>query len=210
LTVGNRQESVAVPHLGATDRLVESGVCLSLVDAVTTGPARFRTAVRLGHRDGRLLVRFDGRDAGVAATIRDRDGDLFAEDVCEVFLGPVTAPGLYYEFEINPLGTVFDARIASPDLDRRTMRVDRAWRCKGLRTRSRTRPGRWSASFSIPLGELSGGEGPATEGADACWRANFYRIDRSASGDEYTAWQPTGKSPADFHVPARFGRLALG
>jgi hypothetical protein len=39
------------------------------------------------------------------------------------------------------------------------------------------------------------------------WRANFYRIDRSPQGDEYSAWQPTMRQPADFHVPEAFGRL---
>jgi hypothetical protein len=40
------------------------------------------------------------------------------------------------------------------------------------------------------------------------WRGNFFRIDRSARhGDEFSAWQPTLKAPADFHVAAAFGAL---
>src|SRR5438309_1861222 len=40
------------------------------------------------------------------------------------------------------------------------------------------------------------------------WRANFFRIDRSAAnGDEFSAWQPTMKTPPDFHVTAAFGTL---
>jgi alpha-galactosidase len=40
------------------------------------------------------------------------------------------------------------------------------------------------------------------------WRANFFRIDRSAThGDEFSAWQPTMRNPPDFHVPAAFGEL---
>jgi Carbohydrate-binding family 9 len=198
-------ETVTVPRLENTDRLVEKGLRLHLVDAVDGGPPGRPTVLRLGHRAGRLLVRFDGRDPSVVATILARDGDLFAEDVCEVFLGPESTPAVYYEFEINPLGTVFDARIASPDLDRRTMRVDRAWRCPGLRTRSLRRPGRWSAVFSIPLRELY----EESDSSGGIWRANFFRIDRDISGDEYTAWRPTGQTPPNFHVPERFGTLAL-
>ena len=39
-------------------------------------------------------------------------------------------------------------------------------------------------------------------------RANFFRVDRSEThGDEYSAWNPTMKDPADFHVVAAFGKL---
>ena len=40
------------------------------------------------------------------------------------------------------------------------------------------------------------------------WRANFFRIDRSAThGDDFSAWQPAMKTPPDFHVAAAFGTL---
>ena len=40
------------------------------------------------------------------------------------------------------------------------------------------------------------------------WRANFFRIDRSAAhGDDFSAWQPTMKTPPDFHVTEAFGVL---
>ena len=38
----------------------------------------------------------------------------------------------YYELEVNPLGTTFDARIDSPDGVRATMRADLSWTCNGL------------------------------------------------------------------------------
>ena len=49
------------------------------------------------------------------------------EDVFEVFLSPSDPPTVYYEFEINPLGALFDARIESPEGRRETMRVDVSW-----------------------------------------------------------------------------------
>ena len=42
------------------------------------------------------------------------------------------------------------------------------------------------------------------------WRANFFRIDRHPQhGDEYSAWQPTMKDPADFHIAECFGTLTF-
>ena len=195
-----------VPPLSATDRLV-SLPPLKLVDARTGQPPRLATALRIGRLGDALCVRFDARDdgTGVVATHRERDAPLWEEDVCEVFLAPEEhSQRRYFEFEVNPLGTLFDARVDSPGLARASMRVATSWDCPGLSARVMIRPGRWSAALTIPLAPLCDGPIPKV------WRANFYRIDRGASApDEFSAWSPTLADPADFHVPERFGILRL-
>ena len=191
-----------VPRLGPTDRLVSLRP-VELSDAVTGEAPQLRTAVRVAFRDGTLLVRFDGRDAGTVATLTRRDEPLWTEDVYEVFLTPADPPTVYFELEMNPLGTLFDARVESPDLVRKTMRADPSWNLRGLSGRSRVRAERWSAVLKIPLEGLTGG-GPVPR----TWRANFFRVDRGAS-DEFSAWSPTFADPADFHAAARFGILEL-
>lgn len=192
---------LVVPALGPTDRLVELAP-LFLRDARTGAAPRLKTAVRVGLRGPDLCVRFDGRDDGVVATLTKRDDPLWQEDVFEVFLAPADPPRLYYEFEVNPLGTLFDARVSSPVLARSTMRAEPAWDCAGFEARVTRGSGRWSASLRIPLAQLCAGEPPRL------WRANFYRIDRGEV-DEYSAWAPTWADPPDFHVPERFGVLKL-
>jgi hypothetical protein len=194
---------ILVPRLGPTERLVGLPA-IALCDARTAGIPRLRSSVRVGLRGRTLLVRFDGRDDGVVATRTKRDEPLWREDVFEVFLAPRNPPALYYEFEVNPLGALFDARVESPELSRATMRVDPAWDCPGLEARVTRRPERWSALLQIPLEALVG-EG---EALPSSWRANFYRIDRGAP-DEYSAWSPTLTDPPDFHVPEKFGVLRL-
>lgn len=196
-----RPPELSVPRLSPTARLVALPAHL-LVDAVTGKPTRLRTSLRVGWRDGILAVRFDGRDDGVVATHTRRDAPLWEEDVFEIFLSPEDPARDYFELEVNPLGTLFDARVASPDLCRATMRVETAWDCAGFEARVSRGPRRWSASVRVPLRELCAGPVPAR------WRANFYRIDRGAV-DEFSAWSPTFADPADFHVPERFGVLTL-
>ena len=98
---------------------------------------------------------------------------------------------------------MFDARVESPDLVRKTMRADPSWNLRGLSGKSRVRPGRWSAVLKIPLAELAAGD-PLPQR----WRANFFRVDRG-SPDAFSAWSPTFADPADFHAAARFGILEL-
>ena len=178
---------------------------MELRDARTGAALKLATAVRAGVRDGALLVRFDGRDPGTVATLTRRDDALWTEDVYEVFLSPFESPTVYFEFEVNPLGALFDARVESPDLVRRTMRVDPSWNLPGLSGRSRVRPGRWSAVLTIPLTGLLGEVRTEPPGL---WRANFFRIDRG-SCDEFSAWSPPLTDPADFHTAARFGFLEM-
>jgi hypothetical protein len=192
---------LVVPSLGPTDRLVEL-TPVFLRDARTGAAPRLKTAVRLGLRGRALCVRFDGRDDGGVASLTKRDDPLWQEDVFEIFLSPADPPRLYYEFEVNLLGTLFDARVSSPDLSRATMRAETAWDCEGLVASVTRGPGRWSASLRIPLGELCVGAPPPV------WRANFFRIDRGTV-DEHSAWSPTWADPPDFHVPELFGVLQL-
>ena len=192
---------VDVPRLDATARLVGLSP-VALRDACTGEPPRLATAVRVGLREDSFLVRFDGRDDGVIASLSRNHSPLWTEDVFEVFLSPADPATLYYEFEVNPLGAVWTGRIESPDLERRSMRVDSSWRCPGFSARVARGSNRWSAFLRIPLA-------PMDEGAAASrWRANFYRIDRG-SIDAYSAWSPTLAEPPDFHVPKRFGTLRL-
>jgi hypothetical protein len=191
---------VQVPSLGPTDRLV-SLAPLHLTNSADGRPPRLATAIRVGARDGALLVRFDGRDRGVVATLTGRDDPLWKEDVFEVFLAPADPPTVYYEFEVNPLGALFDARVESPEGRRESMKVDVSWNCPGFSARVRRREGAWSAVLRIPLA-------PMAPGGALSWRANFYRIDRGDT-DEYSAWSPTGADPPDFHRPDRFGFLTL-
>ena len=148
-------------------------------------------------------MRFDGRDEGWVATKTRRDDALWEEDVFEVFVTPHDPPHTYYEFEVNPLGTLFDAAILSPRLARPTICVDVLWDCPGYRARVRREPGSWSAALTIPLEPLCGTEKPPRE-----WRANFFRVDRGER-TEYSSWSPLHRDPPDFHDASRFGTLLL-
>ena len=87
---------------------------------------------------------------------------------------------------------------------RATMTTDLAWACTGLFAALRRDEGReLHVVIRLPFVSL----GAAPRSGDE-WRANFFRIDRSAThGDDFSAWQPTLKTPADFHVASAFGAL---
>ena len=177
--------------------------------ATDGGPARQQTSAALYFDDEMLTIVFAGIDDRVVATHRQHDAPLYEEDVVEVFLAPARLEE-YFEIEVNPLGTTFDARIESPDGVRSTMKTDTGWTCEGLFAGIRRDiAGRIAGAtldvvIRIPFASL----GRATPADGETWRGNLFRIDRDpALGDDFLAWQPTMRKPPDFHVPAAFGTL---
>lgn len=170
--------------------------------AVDGGPPRLATTFAIFADAECLNVLFRADDDEVVATYLGHDQPLYEEDVVEVFLAPAGLTA-YYEIEVNPLGTTFDARIDSPDGVRRTMRADPHWECRGLFAAVKKVPRRIETIVRIPFLSIAS----ARPAAGTEWRANLFRVDRSKEGDEFSAWQPTLKNPPDFHVTAAFGRL---
>lgn len=175
-----------------------------------SGPAVQPTQLRLCWDDAALHVRFDCVDRDAWSTYTRRDDPIYEEEAVEVFLAPGEADPIdYFEFEVSPAGVLFDARIHNPTGLRPDLRADVAWDCPRLRWqagRDAERPERqdWWAVLEIPWAGLVAGAPPRV------WRANFYRIERPRDSEpEFSGWSPTLTRPADFHKPARFGRLEL-
>jgi hypothetical protein len=164
-----------------------------------------RTTVTVYADPEYLNLLYQAQDDEVVATYLEHDQPLYQEDVVEVFLAPRDIRR-YYEIEVNPLGTTFDARVDSPDGVRATMRDDVSWNCENLFAAIRKTAGMVETMVRIPFASLDVPRPAAGEE----WRGNFFRVDRNRSrGDEYTAWSPTMKNPADFHVAAAFGRIVF-
>lgn len=179
--------------------------------ASDAAPPRLATSVAAWFDDEYLSILFSAGDDHVHATLLEHDAPLYEEDVVEIFITPGELTR-YYELEVSPRGTVFDASVDSPDGDRATMHVDRAWTCEGLIAAVRIVTESHGAMtvdtlIRIPFAAL----GRRTPQEGETWRANFFRVDRHPRhGDEFSAWQPTMKNPPDFHVPAAFGTLRFG
>ena len=174
-----------------------------------SAPAAQQTQGRLCWDDLALHVRFDCEDRDAWGTYERRDDPVYEEEAVELFLAPDEAdPVRYFEFEVSPLGTLFDAVILNPTSRRAELVADPAWDCPGLRWQAGSGGARqdWWVWLSIPWRSISPDADPPL-----LWRGNLYRIERPRDGDdpEFSAWSPTLTRPADFHKPARFGTLEL-
>lgn len=156
--------------------------------------------------DGEFLyIRFHCADDEILATMTERDQPLYDEEVVEVFIAPVS-PSQYYEFNLSPRNVVFDSLIEHDGIN---FTGHSTWDCPQLvhgvyrRNSANHNFGDWDGYLAIPFACLN-----ITPAPGQSLGINFFRIKRLPQ-DQYLAWSPTGRDPAAFHIPDRFGVLVL-
>ncbi|MHB1294583.1 MAG: carbohydrate-binding family 9-like protein [Anaerolineae bacterium] len=159
-----------------------------------------------------LYVAFRCEDTDVWGITTERDRDIYNQEVVEVFIDDDRDGYGYIEIEVNPLNAVSDLFMFLREERRRSLWD---WDSTGMRTAVQvdgdpTRRGTldrgWTVELAIPMNDFMTAPHLPPRAGDI-WHMNLYRIDRAESGDEYSAWSPTGI--LNYHVPRRFGRLAF-
>ena len=197
------------------DPLWHAAPVAELCEPIAGKAARHRTRVRLLYNDRYLYVGFQCEDDFVWGTLRERDSPIYDEECVEVFLCPTGNPRLYYELNVSPLDTVFDAFI----LNGRPVGGERVrfiglkdFTCEGLVTKvaidgkigERGARG-WSAEYAVPFKAIVGAPTEIPRPGER-WFINLFRIDAlNPQERDYYSWVPTGA--VDFHRPWRFGIL---
>jgi hypothetical protein len=179
--------------------------------------------------DDHLYVAATLEEPHVWATLTERDARIFEDDDFELFLDPDGDTHLYYELEINALGTVWDLFLVKPYRDGGP--AISAWDIRDLRSGigvdgtlndpSDTDRG-WIVELAIPwrsIVEAAPGRRAPRHGEQ--WRLNFSRVDwdvlvidgqyrkrlDTVTGkplpERNLVWSPQGA--INMHMPERWG-----
>lgn len=163
-----------------------------------------------------LYVAYHAYDKDIWSTYTQRDSQTCQEDCLECFIQPDPAAQSYYNFEINALGTVYDAY----DLSRNSGGSDHhrwaIWNCKGLRVGisingTLNNPADvdnyWQMELAIPFAEMPSLAGKNPKAGDI-WRYMLGRYD-------YSVYLPDGVelssnshlTKVDFHDAKEWSEL---
>jgi len=171
------------------------------------------TEAKLFWNDDYLYISFACIDPEIWATINKRDGDLYKEEVVEVFIDADSDMRTYLELEVNPLNALFDASVINKKDQNQGTSVNRDWNSKDIKhevkidgevNSDKEIDKSWACEIAVPLNDFSTAPNIPPKPGDV-WRINLYRIDHGKDKSEYSAWSTTGK--IDFHIPQRFGYL---
>lgn len=156
-----------------------------------------------------LYVGFDAVDPEVKAIHTERNSDTYRDDVLEIFFKTDPDEFPYYNFEINPLGTINDG------YHTREKRFSGDWDCEDIKVgvtivgeinNPEVEDERWFLEVAIPFASLPSLEGRTTEPGDE-WLFHLPRIDRSKNLPEEK--ELTSNAPVEtwFHDSEYWVRL---
>ncbi len=169
------------------------------------------TRIKLLYSDKGIYFLFFCEDTKLTATITEDFGNLYEEDVVEIFLWTDESLPLYFEYEVSPLnyelpilipnnnGKFFGWKPWKYEGDRKTIHQTSV---QGGKKASNAAVKSWMAEFFIPFALLRPlNKVPPKSGTQ--WRANFYRIDYDNAVTTWQ-WQPTS---GNFHEYQKFGTI---
>ncbi len=179
--------------------------CTGFMGVGSTNPVEAATETRFCVDEENLYVLFACEEPVLSvagqrrhefrATATEHDAEVSRDDSCVLILAPQGGTEVF-DFFVNALGTVEDARCQSPDLWEKR---DKSWD-SGARAAGRIEDGRWFCELAIPLTALGGAP---REGQ--MWEAVVGRIAKARN--ETGAWNLCNKG---FHDPAQMGLLRFG
>jgi hypothetical protein len=148
-------------------------------------PASQGTTARLAYDDQNLYVLMtcqesilktaDQQSSALLARATARDGKVLNDDSCVIFLQP-EGKETVYEFTVNTLGTLLDAREQRADL---WGTRDVKWN-SSAKTGVKLEDGYWTLEVAIPLKDL----GVSGIKAGDQWRAGLVRLAQTRKGDQ--------------------------
>ncbi len=193
-------DSFRLPWLGKNDR-----------------PARTKTTAKLLWDRDAIYFHAEMEDSDLYAVGQERDDELWNGDVFELFFKPARDRAGYYEFEINPAGTLFDMympRRNTGGYPRFKADGDFAWQVKavtrGTVNRWQDRDTGWSVEGRIPWTDFIRTGGRPAPGEE--WRFALCRVDISTDfeGQELSSSAPLASQPrANFHLHEDYSPLVF-
>ena len=180
--------------------------CTNFLVVRSVSPAKADTSVRLCYDDECLYLLFEceepilnvraQRTHEFAAKAEQRDGRVHGDNSCVILLDPTGTGREWYDFAVNALGTIGDARCVPPDYwESRDIAWDSRAEAQGAIDDSR-----WLVEVAIPFADL----GVGSPNAGDVWRACLGRIARSRL--ENSSWNPSNRG---FHDPTVLGALVF-
>ena len=169
---------------------------------------KYKTTMRMLWDDEFLYVSAVLDEPNVRAGVTERDDIVYHDNDFEVFINPYNDSRLYYELEINALGTVMDLLMEKPYSEGGTyimtwdfQNLETAVHVDGTLNKPSDKDKGWSVEIKIPFKSLSrGGTDPLES---KVWRMNFSRVEWLSTPEENWVWAPTGI--VDIHYPLRWG-----
>ena len=172
-----------------------------------------KTTVYLLYDNKYLYIAGMMEDKDIIATVKEHDGNVWNDDVFEIFIKPEFHSPHYYEIDINPLGTIFDAffprkRAGFPRFVKYSSAAEVATKIKGTLNNWKDIDTGWGIEVKIPFSAFS--QTTDVPQPNTVWYFAICRYDYSVylkRGRELTSSAKLRR--ADFHIYYDYDKLVF-
>lgn len=169
------------------------------------------TSVRVLHDNDFIYFGISATDLSIEATFKNRDDQLWTQDVFEIYLDGGLDGKDYLEMQFSPANVIFDALFAShrsPEwkeaMKHTVAGLESAVKVDGTLNQNGDRDKGWTMEIKIPASSVPGLANLDT-GTEV--RANFFRMNmQDGEMGRAHAWGPGGR---DFHDLAKMGVMVF-
>lgn len=156
---------------------------------------------QLCHNGQTLFLRMQAREPEIRATLEGPLEQVCNDSCMEFFFAPKADDARYFNFEINPLGTLYlGFGAARATRVRQIVKKPELFRIRPFRV-----DGGWGLTMELPLSFVQMYfPDAAFAGSAAC---NFYKCGDQTPSPHYLAWNPLTSEKPDYHRRQDFGSL---
>lgn len=162
-------------------------------------PLCVNTLAKVVYNDEKIFVRLETEETDITAVVTEDNGQVCKDSCMEFFIRPNISDKRYFNFEINPLGTLHLA-IGKDRYDRKKINFDRSM----FNIRTYVLNTGWIAEFEIPFALIN----KFTGFSETCY-GNFYKCGDETAEPHYCVWNDVETPEPDFHQFRYFGRFVF-
>lgn len=152
----------------------------------------------ISYSDTSVTLRFNVIEETIRAVNNTPNSEVWEDSCVEMFIS--FGKG-YYNFEINPIGTILAAY--GPDRDnRKFLPFHKIADIKTISKISQGNPVHWSIEITIPVSTFIYDESLILKGAKA--KANFFKCGDKLPKPHFLSWAPIDAPTPNFHLPEFF------
>ena len=158
----------------------------------------YKTEAQLAYNDEYLFVHLKTDETDIRAVQTERDSQVCLDSCMEFFFSPDADDEKYFNFEINPNGTlllfVCNRRIKMTPVPEPSELFE---------IESVITPDGWELYYKIPFSFMK----KYFSKVSPVMRANFYKCGEKTNPEHYASWNSIPKDILDFHTPQFFGEI---
>ncbi len=159
-----------------------------------------------------LKVRMEASEKEITATYSEMNDPVYKDSCLEFFVSPFQDnPDYYFNFELNPLGTLLLGR-GSKQLGRERINIENFkeyFQIKSEKHKGKGDITHWLVEFTIPYQLLKEHQSEETGVIGQRMRGNFYKCGDETKYPHYGCWSRIDIHSPKFHSPQFFGNLVL-